>query len=182
MKLLRTKLKIPLVVRRVNVKYVYPTDDRISYQAKERGDKMRITPKVLQEKIAQYNEYLAMINHPWRFYNNANSGWQQLEVIRYPETSCLQIERGTSRECIDALYIAYNEMYRQACHGERITKIIEIEYFDSVIYKPDSQTVPLKDGQSVHTVIKNIMESTALWRIVYMVDGKQYTQSRETLV
>jgi hypothetical protein len=143
---------------------------------------MRITPTVLKEKIKQYNEYLAIINHPWRFFNNANGGWQQLEVIRYPETSCLQIERGTSRECIEALYIAYNEMYRQACLGERKFRIIEIEYFDGKIYKPTTIDTLVPDGLSVHTFAKGIMESAALWRIVYMVDGKQYTQNRETLV
>lgn len=73
---------------------------------------MRITKAKLQSVIEQYNRYLDETNCPYRFANQPQYGHQQLVLVegcRIVE----QVEQGTSRECVAALYKKYSQLYRK---------------------------------------------------------------------
>jgi len=146
--------------------------------------KPRFTPKDLQNTINRYNEFLANIDHPWRFDNHAFSGMQSLVIVRYPSTSAQNVATGSSRECDSAISHAWNQLYVRACTGERVVKILKCESVTgNITHVPDPMPVFYnKERSSVHTFIKNIMESCGLWSIVYTVDDVQFTQTRKTLV
>lgn len=136
----------------------------------------RITPKDLQKEIEKYNGYLQQICFPWRFHNNANGGWQQLELIRHPETSTKLIERGTSRECIAALYQSYSNLYHEALNGELI--ITHVEDLGNVKSKRETGNPnPHEYKGSAHRFVQNIMQSCSYWQIWYTLNGVYYTQT-----
>jgi len=148
----------------------------------------RITPFYLANEIEKYNGYLQQINFPWRFHNNPNNGWQQLELIRHPETSTKRIETGTSRECVEALWKSYSALYHEAMNGELIITHVEDlgtpnspnakretgnnrpQDYASSEFKPD-------EYRSAHRFVQNVMQSCSYWQIWYTLNGVYYTQT-----
>ena len=139
----------------------------------------RITPFYLANQIETYNGYLQLIGYPHYYRNNANGGWQQLEIVLYPETSVKQIERGTSRECVKALWNNYSVLYNEAMHGELIITHVED------LGTPNSKTAKRETGNpnthtytgSAHQYVQNIMQSCSYWQIWYTLNGTYYTQT-----
>lgn len=135
----------------------------------------RVTPKDLQREIELYNTYLQKIAYPYPYRNNPNGGWQQLEILLYPETTCQQIERGTSRECITALYKHYNQVYKESMSGEMF--ITHVEPLSDK-KRETGNTAPFQyKGISAHQAARNVMQSCGLWQIWYTVNGTHFTQT-----
>lgn len=145
----------------------------------------RITPKDLKNEIKTYNRYLQTISYPHYYRNNANGGWQQLEIVYYPQTTAKLIERGTSRDCISALYKSYNQLYQEAIQGKLI--ITHVENLGEVNSKRETGNPnphnyadsEFKSGEyrSAHKYVQNIMQSCAYWQIWYTLNGTHYTQT-----
>lgn len=135
----------------------------------------RVTPTDLEREIKRYNTYLQNIAYPYPYRNNSNGGWQQLEIVLLPETSCRQIERGTSRDCIKALYRHYNTVYKEAMSGEMIITHIEPLYGSK---RETGNAAPFQyKDVSAHQAARNIMLSCGLWQIWYTINGAYYTQT-----
>lgn len=135
----------------------------------------RITPFYLANEIEKYNGYLQLIGFPHYYRNNANGGWQQLELVRYPETTTKLIERGTSRECVNALWQSYSELYREAMTGVLI--ITHVEPLEGKKRETgNANPHPYKDI-SAHQFVQNILQSCGYWQIWYTLNGYYYTQT-----
>ena len=136
----------------------------------------RITPFYLANEIKKYNGYLQQISYPWLFQNNANGGWQQLELICRPKTSTKLIERGTSRECVEALYKSFSDIYHEALNGELI--ITHVEVLDNTKSKRETgNSNPIEYRGSAHKFVQNVMKSLGYWQIWYTLNGTYYTQT-----
>ena len=135
----------------------------------------RVTPTDLEREIKLYNTYLQKIAYPFPYRNHANGGWQELQITFFPETSCQQIKRGRSRDCITALYKHYNAVYVEAMSGEMIITHVE-PLNGSKRETGNTAPFPYKD-MSAHQAARNIMLSCGLWQIWYTLNGAYFTQT-----
>lgn len=143
---------------------------------------MRITPKVLNETIENYNNYLAEANIPFRFTNHPQYEWQQLVMLDINGKNLKQIEQGTSRDCVKVIAPEYNRLYRLFCQGEREVNYKIYYHCDSPnpnkivsakVILDNSNTV---SNQSVHNFIQNIISPIRQWvdRVEYNINHSVY--------
>ena len=133
---------------------------------------MRITPKILNETIENYNRYLEDANIPFRFANHPQYKWQQLVLLDAEGKNSRQLAQGTSKECLTAISPEYNRLYRLFCQGEREIEY-KIFYIDGTIYE---NTFNMHYTYSVHTFIKNLISGVRdkVSKIEYNINHSVY--------